>query len=60
VDAFGFGPEHLRAEIATGAEKTRQDEAREYFRQQRASGHAALDEKILLARQVREAKVPRG
>jgi acyl-CoA oxidase len=50
VDAFGFGPEHLRAEIATGAEKARQDEARAYFRTQRASGDAPVDEKILLAR----------
>ncbi len=31
VDAFGYGPEHLRAEIATGAEQARQDEARAYF-----------------------------
>lgn len=31
VDAFGYGPEHLRSEIATGAEKARQDEARAYF-----------------------------
>ena len=38
VDAFGYGEEHVRAAIATGAEKTRQDEARAYFRAQRASG----------------------
>ena len=38
VDAFGYGPEHLRAAIATGAEQTRQDEARAYFRAQRADG----------------------
>ena len=31
VDAFGYGPEHLRAEIATGVEQARQDEARAYF-----------------------------
>ncbi|MHC8607873.1 acyl-CoA dehydrogenase family protein [Paenarthrobacter ureafaciens] len=49
VDAFGYGPEHLRAAIATGAEATRQDEARTYFRQQRASGSAPADEKALLA-----------
>jgi acyl-CoA oxidase len=49
VDAFGYGPEHLRAAIATGAEATRQDEARTYFRQQRASGSAPADEKTLLA-----------
>ncbi len=31
VDAFGYGQEHLRAEIATGVEQARQDEARAYF-----------------------------
>ena len=40
VDAFGYGPEHLRAAIATGAEAARQDEAREYYRRLRASGAA--------------------
>ena len=30
VDTFGYGPEHLRAEIATGIELTRQNEARAY------------------------------
>jgi acyl-CoA oxidase len=49
VDAFGYGPEHLRAAIATGAEAARQDEARTYFRKQRASGSAPADEKTLLA-----------
>ncbi|MEV8041241.1 acyl-CoA dehydrogenase [Arthrobacter sp. NPDC080082] len=60
VDAFGFGPEHLRAAIATGAEKTRQDEAREYFRHQRASGQAPVDEKTLLAREAREQKAAKA
>ena len=50
VDAFGYGDEHLRATIATGAEKVRQDEARAYFRSQRASGQTPVDEKVLLAR----------
>ncbi|BAS08959.1 acyl-Coa oxidase [Arthrobacter sp. Hiyo4] len=50
VDAFGYGDEHVRAAIATGAEKTRQDEARAYARAQRASGNAPVDEKVLLAR----------
>ncbi|MGZ4660726.1 MAG: acyl-CoA dehydrogenase, partial [Arthrobacter sp.] len=50
VDAFGYGPEHLRAAIATGAEQVRQDEARAYFRTQRASGAAPVDERVLLAR----------
>lgn len=49
VDAFGYGDEHIRAAIATGAEKLRQDEARAYFRAQRASGQAPVDEKLLLA-----------
>jgi acyl-CoA oxidase len=31
VDAFGYGPEHLRASIATGVEAERQEEARAYF-----------------------------
>jgi acyl-CoA oxidase len=52
VDAFGYGPEHLRAAIATGAEKSRQDEARQYLRAQRASGTTPVDEKILLARRI--------
>ena len=50
VDAFGYGEDHVRAAIATGAEKERQDEARAYFRSQRASGEAPVDEKVLLAR----------
>ncbi|MDQ0672809.1 acyl-CoA oxidase [Pseudarthrobacter siccitolerans] len=50
VDAFGYGEDHVRAAIATGAEKERQDEARAYFRSLRASGKAPVDEKLLLAR----------
>ncbi|UVJ37719.1 acyl-CoA dehydrogenase [Arthrobacter sp. CJ23] len=49
VDAFGYGPEHLRAAIASGAEATRQDEARSYFQALRASGSAPAEEKALLA-----------
>ena len=45
VDAFGYGPEHVRATIATGVERERQDEAREYFRKLRASGDAPVSEK---------------
>ncbi|MGY4645263.1 acyl-CoA dehydrogenase family protein [Cellulomonas sp. URHB0016] len=45
VDAFGYGPEHLRAPIASGAEAQRQDEARAYLKAQRASGEAPLPEK---------------
>jgi acyl-CoA oxidase len=50
VDAFGFEPEHLRAEIASGAEKARQDEAMDYYAALRASGDAPIDEKVLKAR----------
>ncbi|UWX95754.1 acyl-CoA dehydrogenase family protein [Arthrobacter zhaoxinii] len=51
VDSFGYGQEHLRAKIASGAEKARQDEAMEYQRMLRASGAAPVDEKILIARE---------
>ncbi|NUP59023.1 MAG: acyl-CoA dehydrogenase [Pseudarthrobacter sp.] len=50
VDAFGYGDEHVRAAIATGAEKARQDEARAHRRSERASGQSPVDEKALLAR----------
>ncbi|MGX5718301.1 acyl-CoA dehydrogenase family protein [Arthrobacter sp. MAHUQ-56] len=50
VDAFGYGDDHIRAAIATGAEKERQDEARAHLRSERASGQAPVDEKVLLAR----------
>ncbi|WP_345151989.1 acyl-CoA dehydrogenase family protein [Arthrobacter ginkgonis] len=49
VDAFGYGPEHLRAPIATGAEGRRQAEAMEYLRRLRASADAPVDEKTLRA-----------
>ncbi|MEN0128497.1 MAG: acyl-CoA dehydrogenase [Brevundimonas sp.] len=45
VDAFGYGPEHLRAPIASGAEQERQDEARAYARALRSSGDAPIPEK---------------
>lgn len=47
VDAFGYGPEHLRAKIASGAEQERQDEARAYYAELRRSGEAPVDEKTL-------------
>ncbi|NUT72272.1 acyl-CoA dehydrogenase [Pseudarthrobacter sp. C4D7] len=50
VEAFGYGEDHVRAAIATGAEKSRQDEARAHFRSERASGQAPVDEKVLIAR----------
>lgn len=56
VDAFGYDGNLLRATIATGVEKARQDEAMEYMRGRRASGDAPIDEKILLARKRLMAK----
>jgi acyl-CoA oxidase len=47
VDAFGYGPPAVRATIATGIERERQDEARSYYRAQRASGTAPVPEKSL-------------
>jgi len=45
VDAFGYGPEHVRAVIATGVEGQRQAEAREHQRRARADGTAPRSEK---------------
>ncbi|MCT1478925.1 acyl-CoA dehydrogenase [Microbacterium sp. p3-SID336] len=47
VDAFGYEPEHVRAPIASGAEKQRQDEARAYYADLAASGEAPILEKTL-------------
>ena len=47
VDAYGFEPEHVRAPIASGAERERQDEARAYYRALAASGEAPVSEKSL-------------
>ncbi|UPL10997.1 acyl-CoA dehydrogenase family protein [Microbacterium sufflavum] len=47
VDAFGYEPEHVRAPIASGAEKQRQDEARAYYADLAASGRAPIQEKVL-------------
>ncbi len=47
VDAWGYGQDHLRAAIASGAEARRQEEARAYYAQQRASGDAPVSEKAL-------------
>ncbi|WP_375386248.1 acyl-CoA dehydrogenase [uncultured Microbacterium sp.] len=46
VDAFGYAPEHVRASIASGAERARQDEARAYFAALEASGEAPISEKV--------------
>jgi len=45
VAAFAFTPELVRAPIATGAERVRQEEARDYYRAQRESGTAPASEK---------------
>ena len=45
VAAFGYGPEHLRAAIATGAEQTRQEEARAWYEAARADGTLPRPEK---------------
>ena len=47
VDAFGYGPDHLRASIASGAEAARQDEAQAYRRARRAAGDEPIPEKHL-------------
>ena len=47
VKAFGYEPEHLRAPLASGAEQIRQDEARAYYAELKASGEAPVDEKAL-------------
>ncbi|AUZ88690.1 acyl-CoA dehydrogenase, partial [Arthrobacter agilis] len=60
VESFGYGPEHLRSAIASGAEQERQDEAAEYTRRRRASGDAPIDEKTLLAREARQKKAQKA
>jgi len=52
VDAFGYAPEHIRATIATGIERERQEEARNYLRAERESGRAPADEKAQKPRKV--------
>ncbi len=58
TDAFGFEDGHLRAKIATGAEKARQDEARAAVAAAIASGEAPIDEKTLQARMKKASKAP--
>ncbi|WP_129782842.1 acyl-CoA dehydrogenase [Promicromonospora panici] len=55
VDAWGFTQEHLRAPIADGSEKVRQDEARAYYRELRASGTAPISEKELRKQEAKRA-----
>lgn len=47
VAAFEFTPEQLRAPIAIGAERERQDEARAYYAGRRAAGTLPMEEKAL-------------
>jgi len=60
VEAFGYGPEHLRAAIATGAEQQRQDEAADYARRLRASGSAPLPEKVARQRDKAVARLEKN
>jgi len=55
VDGWGFSQEHLRAPIADGSEKVRQDEARAYYRELRASGTAPVSEKELRKEEAKRA-----
>ncbi|MFS0866160.1 acyl-CoA dehydrogenase [Microbacterium sp. 179-B 1A2 NHS] len=50
VDAFGLEPEHVRAPIASGVERRRQDEARAYYADLDARGAAPVSEKSLKGR----------
>ncbi|MCI2956189.1 acyl-CoA dehydrogenase family protein [Agromyces atrinae] len=45
VDAFGYDERHIRASIASGAEKERQDEARAHYAAQREAGTLPTPEK---------------
>ncbi|KNC19874.1 acyl-CoA dehydrogenase [Arthrobacter sp. RIT-PI-e] len=60
VEAFGYGPEHLRAAIASGAEQERQEEAAAYLRRHRAAGDTPVHEKTLLARAIRAEKAKKA
>jgi acyl-CoA oxidase len=50
VDAYGFAPQHVRAPIASGAERERQEEAASYYAALAASGDAPISEKSLKKR----------
>ena len=60
VEAFGLPNELLRAEIATGIEAERQDEAQAYVDAQRAAGTWPVHEKELRAREKAEAKAAKA
>lgn len=56
VDVFGISPEVLRAEIATGIEAERQDEAQAYVDAQIAAGTRPVHEKELRRQRQREQR----
>ncbi|WP_336658974.1 acyl-CoA dehydrogenase family protein [Leucobacter sp. USHLN153] len=58
IEPFGLSPELLRAEIATGIEAERQEEAHAYVEAQRAAGTWPVHEKELRKRQRDAAKLP--
>lgn len=58
VEAFGLTPELLRAEIATGIEAERQDEAQAYVDARLAAGDWPIHEKELRAKAKAEAGRP--
>ena len=60
VAAFDVRPGHVRAPIALGGERERQDEAAAHFRAQRASADAPVSEKVLRDQERRRAKAARS
>ena len=60
VAAFGYTQEHWRAPISSGLERERQDEAAEYYRRNRASNAAPIDEKVLYRREQADKKTKKS
>lgn len=56
VAAFGYTRDHWRAPISSGLERTRQNEAADYYRRLRASNDGPIDEKVLHRRQEEQRK----
>lgn len=56
VDSFGYDPEHVRMEVASGAEAKRQHDAAGYYRTLRASSDSPVSEKTLQDRQKAAAR----
>ncbi|HIW99217.1 MAG TPA: acyl-CoA dehydrogenase family protein [Candidatus Nesterenkonia stercoripullorum] len=59
VDSFGYTSDHVRMEVASGAELDRQEEAQQYYRELRASSAAPLDERVLRQREAAATKKSR-